>query len=295
MNIEDVRAFVATVETGSVGRAALRLNLTQPAVSRRIQRLEESLGVALLDRESKPARPTRAGESAYRRCVAVLRATEVLRQETRGAADAGPLRIGLTYAISDSILAPAVDALQVSCPDITLRVTTDRSSVLRKHVDDGLLDVAIVSTLPDRLIDDPRAARLGTERVAVVASHSLERNGRKLADFADLPWVINPEGCGFRMQLDNAVAQNGRALHVRAEIWGADLQAALVARGAGLGLLPGRLVANSIHKASLRVLDLEDFQASVAIWLVRSGPVGPFERGIDMLGQTVARLLNEAA
>ncbi|NJL08726.1 MAG: LysR family transcriptional regulator [Methylacidiphilales bacterium] len=89
MNLDDMQAFVAAVEAGSVGRAALRLNLTQPAVSRRIQRLEEALDAILLDRDSKPAKPTPAGESAYRRCVAVLRATAELERETRGVIAAG--------------------------------------------------------------------------------------------------------------------------------------------------------------------------------------------------------------
>ena len=83
MNLEDMRAFVATVETGSVGKAALRLNLTQPAVSRRIQRLEDALDVTLLDRDSKPAKPTRAGDAAYRQCVAVLRAASALARDAR--------------------------------------------------------------------------------------------------------------------------------------------------------------------------------------------------------------------
>src|SRR5436190_78515 len=146
MNIEDVRAFVAVVDMGSVGRAALRLNLTQPAISRRVQRLEEDLGLTLLDRESQPARPTRAGEAAE---------------------------------------------------------------------------------------------RLGAERVVVVASRAFEIPARcRLADLAGLPWVINPDGCGFRTQLERALAASGHGLDVVAEAWGVPLQLALVARGAGLGLVP---------------------------------------------------------
>ena len=295
MNIEDVRAFVATVDSGSVGKAAIRLNLTQPAISRRIQRLEEDLGVALLDRESKPAKATRAGEAAYRRCVAVLRATEVLRQETRGATDLGPLRLGLTYAISDSILAPAVEALRTSCPDVQLRVTTERSPLLKKQVDDGLLDAAIVAAMPNRPIDNPRATRLGTEKVVVVGPGDLPHKARRLADLAELPWVINPDGCGFRSQLDQALASGGRPLNVTAEIWGVGPQLSLIARGAGLGLVPARLVAESPHRKSLQVLPVEDFEASVAVWLVRSGAAGTFERALDVLQETVSGLLETDA
>src|SRR5215471_648299 len=134
MNIEDVRAFVAVVDTGSVGRAALRLNLTQPAISRRVQRLEEVLGVALLDRDSKPARPTRAGEAAYRKCMAVLRASEALARDVRATAPAGPLRIAVSMGIAECIFTPALDALRKSCPGTTLHLSAGRTIELRKLV-----------------------------------------------------------------------------------------------------------------------------------------------------------------
>ncbi len=290
MNIEDVRAFVAAVDSGSVGKAALRLNLTQPAITRRIQRLEEDLGIALLDRESKPARPTRAGESAYRRCVAVLRATEVLRQETRGSADLGPLRLGLSYANSDVILTPLVEALRAAFPGIQLRVSAERSPLLRRQVAEGLLDAAVVASMPDRPIDSPRATKLGVEKVAVVAPGGFDRKVRRLADLSDLPWVINPDGCGFRTQLESALEQHGCSLTVTAEIWGTAPQLSLIARGAGLGLVPERLVAASPHRDALTILPLEDFEAAVAIWLVRQGP-GPFDSAIELVRDTVVRLL----
>ena len=65
MNIHDLEAFVAVVETGSIVAASARINLTQPGITRRIQNLEDSLGIALLDRQSKPLRPTAAGREAY--------------------------------------------------------------------------------------------------------------------------------------------------------------------------------------------------------------------------------------
>jgi DNA-binding transcriptional LysR family regulator len=289
MNIEDVRAFVAAVDTGSVGKAALKLNLTQPAISRRIQRLEEDLGISLLDRDSKPARPTRAGEAAYKRCVAVLRASEVLRQETRGAADLGPLRLGLTYAMSDSLIALAVECLRRECPEIQVRVSVERSNVLRRQVAEGVLDAAITASMPDRPLDG-RAQLLGTEKVVVVAPAALRIKSRHIAELADQPWIINPDGCGFRTQLDHAFTECGRVLNVMAEIWGTAPQLSLIARGAGVGLVPERLLAESPHRDALKIVPIEDFQAAVAIWLVQ-GPDGPFDTAIGKLRGTVADLL----
>jgi DNA-binding transcriptional LysR family regulator len=275
MNIEDVRAFVAVVDAGSVGRAALRLNLTQPAISRRIQRLEEALGIVLLDRDSKPARPTRAGEAAYRRCVAVLRATEALARETRAALPAVPLRVGLTYAVSDSVFVPAIEALREACPGVSLH-----------------LIAAIVAAAPDRLLEEPAAMPLGFERVFVVASRATPVPARaRLADIADQPWVINPEGCGFRDQLDRALAGSGRAMEVIAETWGTALQLALIGRGIGLGLVPARLLSESPHRAGLRIVEVEDFRPSLAIWMVRNSGAGGFAAGLDAIADSVRALL----
>jgi len=61
MNTRDIEAFLAVVDTGSIVGAAQRLNLTQPGVTRRVQNLEQNLGIDLLDRQSKPLKPTAAG------------------------------------------------------------------------------------------------------------------------------------------------------------------------------------------------------------------------------------------
>ncbi|HET7885554.1 MAG TPA: LysR family transcriptional regulator, partial [Bradyrhizobium sp.] len=79
MNTHDLVAFVAVVETGSIVGASARLNLTQPGVTRRIQNLEEMLGTKLLDRLSKPLKPTTAGQAAYEHGRRVLRMIDDLK------------------------------------------------------------------------------------------------------------------------------------------------------------------------------------------------------------------------
>ena len=79
MNTHDLLAFVAVVETGSIVAASARLNLTQPGVTRRIQNLEQMLGAQLLDRLSKPLKPTAAGYEAYEQGRRLLRMLEDLK------------------------------------------------------------------------------------------------------------------------------------------------------------------------------------------------------------------------
>lgn len=297
MNIEDVRAFVAVVDSGSVGRAALKLHITQPAVTRRVQRLEESLGVALLDRDSKPARLTRAGEGAYARCMAVLRAADTLVREVRPGASpgtqSGPLRIGVSLGIAECVFAPALEAVRARFPAVALHLSSSTTPELRKRAAEGALDAAIVMSRAERPPDDPHAERLGTERVAVIAGRDLvPGTPRRLADLGGLPWVINPDGCGFRKQLDRALAANGHDMDVAAEVWGTELQIGLVARNAGLGLIPARFLTEGPRRDAIRVLTLEDFDPSLVVWLIRAPHPGAQAAAVDLLAETVRGLIS---
>ncbi|HUP34754.1 MAG TPA: LysR family transcriptional regulator [Candidatus Limnocylindria bacterium] len=74
MELDDIRAFVAVADARSVSRAARELYLTQPAVTRRVQRLERDLGVALCDRRRRPFALTEAGQAVLERCRRALHA-----------------------------------------------------------------------------------------------------------------------------------------------------------------------------------------------------------------------------
>src|ERR1700761_1088105 len=74
MNTRDINAFIAVVDAGSIVQAAAALHLTQPAVTRRVQSLESLLGVELLDRQSKPLRPTATGKEVYQKGRQILHA-----------------------------------------------------------------------------------------------------------------------------------------------------------------------------------------------------------------------------
>jgi DNA-binding transcriptional LysR family regulator len=292
MNIEDVRAFVAVVDNGSVGRAALRLNLTQPAISRRVQRLEESLGVTLLDRVSKPARPTRAGEAAYRRCLAILHAADALAREAGTATPAMTLRVGLSYAISECVFAPALDAVHQLSPDLSVHLIANASPPLSKAVAEGTLDAAVTMAHPGRVPDGPRTQMLGEERVVVVAAKDSNLPASAaVADLAGYSWVINPDGCGFRSQLERALSEKGAPLKVIAETWGSSLQLAMIARGVGLGLAPERLVHASPYRARLRIVDVRGFRPKVSVWMIRGDALPVFDAALDAMAAAVKTVL----
>src|SRR5260370_7938074 len=82
MNLIDLEAFVSVVDHGSVVAAAAGLHLTQSAVTRRIQNLEDVLGMPLLDRKTRPLQPTRAGQETYEFASPVLSSVNDLNAGT---------------------------------------------------------------------------------------------------------------------------------------------------------------------------------------------------------------------
>ena len=295
MNIEDVRAFVAVVDNGSVGKAALRLHVTQPAITRRIQRLEEALGVILLDRESKPAKPSRAGEGIYQRCLAVLRATDELTQGTL-APPALPLRVGLSCAISECVFASALDAVRGHRPDLKLYLTAGTSQELQEAVSHGTLDAAVVLSKSGHSPQGLHVVSIGEERVTVVAgiSSGLPKTAQ-MSDLAGRTWIINPNGCGFRSQLERALAEVGSPLNIIAETWGTTLQLAMVARGDGIALAPERLVRNSSYRDRLQIIDVAGFTPTLAVSMIRGEVSDAFARTLDILADAVKAILSATA
>lgn len=95
--LPDIKVFIAFAETGSINRAALRLGLTQPATTRRIQNFEALMaGTSLLDRRVKPAILTPAGRRVLAHCQRVLKAVAEL-EPTERATPAQPANSGSAY------------------------------------------------------------------------------------------------------------------------------------------------------------------------------------------------------
>jgi len=273
MNIPDLEAFIAVVETGSIGAASLRLNLTQPGVTRRVQSLEQSLGTPLLDRRSKPPRLTTAGRAAYDQARRVVQAARdmAMALEPDGEPQ-GDLRVGVTAALGDLALAEPVDRVRAAYPQLHLRASTGWSEALINAVRGGTLDAAAVLTIDGR---QPLAGRGGesltTERAAIVAGRDLPLPDRVcLEDLAQTPWVLDHDGCSFRRVVRDAFAAHGRALVPGIVVGGAELQLSLIARGHGVGMVLPRMLERSAFRHAVRIIEVEGFRPTFTMWLIHS-------------------------
>ena len=283
MNIHDIEAFVAVVETGSIVGASARLNLTQPGVTRRIQNLEEGLDSALLDRQSKPLKPTSAGRQAYEHGRRVLRSLEDMKAGVSPEAEvSGEFRLGVMPYLSDAALAAPLDRLRDEFPQLTLRITSGWSlrlveQVARSELDAAALCLADGVRPPEDLISED----LGAQAVLLIAAPGLGvPRPASLSDLSRFPWVTNESGCGFRAFLRHSFDAARLPFQVGVEALSADLRMSLVSRGLGIGIVTPAAFAGSPWREAVEVIDSPDFRPQVRSWLLHRPPAGRLARPI---------------
>ncbi|MGY1916459.1 LysR substrate-binding domain-containing protein [Blastococcus sp. SYSU DS0973] len=240
--LEQLRGFLAVTEELHFGRAAERLKMTQPPLSRQIQKLERAVGAQLLERDNRKVTLTAAGQvflGEARRLLSLAdSAPELARRVSSGVH--GTVRIGFTAASTYGTLGRLLDVLDRGLPDIGLdleeMVTREQvAALLNEEVDLGLARPPFdADTFGSRLLH--REALL----VAVPAGHRLGGLGRDVVaeDLAAEPVVMHsPTRARYFYDLVVSVvpSASGNAVHTVSQVltmlW-------LVAAGRGIAFVP---------------------------------------------------------
>lgn len=152
MELGHLRTFVAIVETGGVHRAAARLNLSQPAVSRQIHALESELGVPLFDRIGRRVQLTSEGEDLLRRGRRLLAEAQsfVERAGVLKKGDTGILRVGATPQVLESTLTNFLVRFNQLYPGVEVRLVEDGGASLTGRLERGDVLLALIA------VDDER-------------------------------------------------------------------------------------------------------------------------------------------
>jgi DNA-binding transcriptional LysR family regulator len=294
MNTHDLVAFVAVVETGSIVAASARLNLTQPGVTRRIQNLEELLGAELLDRLSKPLKPTAAGHQAYEQGRRLLRMLDDLKSDVaEDGAVRGEFRLGITPYLSESGLSGPLDLLRAEFPTLAVRVVSGWSPNQVERVSRNELDAAAIC-LPDGIAppEDLVGDDLGSQPVVFVVARDMKvPRPASLQDLSRMSWVINQDGCGFRGALKRHFDAAHLPFHVAVEALDSELRLSLVARGMGVGLVTPIALNQSPLREKLKIIKTQDFNPAVRAWVVHRPPAGRLARPINLFRDALDREL----
>lgn len=200
-----IRAFVAVHEAGGFSRAALRLNLTQSAVSHQIRRLEENVGRVLFTRTTRKLALTEDGEDFLRHAVQILQAQDSLRRRFQQSSMSGVVRLGVPENYMGTGLAQLLRRFAQGFPAVRLEVSTNVGLDLKAKTEAGELDLAVTMGRPGEAGGTPLRRR----RFAWAASETFE-----LPDGASLPFAVWPPPCPLRLIAIDALNASGIGWHV---------------------------------------------------------------------------------
>ena len=286
MEFDDLRAFVSVADTGSVSRAARELYVTQSAVTRRLQRLELSVGVSLLDRRTRPVKLTGPGQIVLERCRRLLNDfREVRAAVANGYMPRGEVKLGVAHALTELTLTEPIEKIRQRFPELALRLFTGWSHELLERVRLGALDVGVLLLAEgERLPAGVSAVQIGKERLVVIAARKRPPSRiRTIQDLKGANWILNPEGCAARAGLRRTLLRVNVDMAVAVETYNYELQLALVARDRGLSLVPERILKRSRTKSRLRIVPVLGVNFPLTIWLVQRDPFTGFDAVITAL------------
>lgn len=196
LKLRNLDILMAVAETGSMGKAAKRLNTSQPAISKAVGELESAVGRRLVDRSRRGVAATSYGQALIKRGVAVF---DELRQglediEHLSDPTVGEVRVGATDRITAAIVAPVIDRLSRQYPRMRFRVATGESAHIIAALDARNVEF-VIHRLPPQPSDEHSSEILFLDELVVVtgSKNPLARRRRiALADLMDEPWVLVP-------------------------------------------------------------------------------------------------------
>ncbi len=150
MDTQNLRAFSLVAETGSFSAAALKLHLTQPAVSKRVALLEQSLGTALFDRIGRTINLTEAGIALLPHANAVYQQLLAAEQSVRDLSGevSGRLRLATSHHIGLHRLPPVLSRYSKTCPGVQIDIEFMDSEQAYERVSQGKVELAVVTLAP---------------------------------------------------------------------------------------------------------------------------------------------------
>lgn len=237
LDLDLVRAFLAVAAEGSFRQAAGRLNRTQAAVSQQMQRLEDTLGVALAERTTRRVTLTVAGQRFRPFADRLLELEAQARRAVRGAAvPVRQIRIGAPDEVAGALLLPALTRLRQALPDVLLRVVSGPTGLLRQTLGRGVDLVLGLQAGP------------GGDGLTVTET-PLCWLGR-FAGGGPLPLALFPDGCVMRTQMLAALDRAGLGWQIAVEADGVAAVEAAVAAGLAVTALPACCLRQPLPEAT---------------------------------------------
>ncbi len=257
LHLDYLRGFVDVIELGSFSAAAERARLTQPAISLQVRRLEDQLGVRLIERVGRKPRPTAAGtellDHARQIDAVVAAALDAMARHATG--KMGRVRLGSSASACIHLLPPMLRDLRRRFPTLDITVTTGNSLEITRAVDQGILDLALV-TMPaaGRMLE---VTPVLEDELVVIAPPTMRLPAPlTAAALSKLPVLLSEPGGNTRRLVDRWFARSRQTLKPAMSLDNVEAIRKLVHAELGCAVIPAIAVRRASERRQLAVCSL---------------------------------------
>jgi DNA-binding transcriptional LysR family regulator len=259
MNLRRARTFVTVAELGTVSKAALRLRIAQPALSRQLIDLEHELGLRLFDRVGRRLLLTSEGEQLLSGCRVLLNSASAVTEQAQMLrhGDTGVLKIAGSPQHIESVLSQFLHRYAERYPKVEVRITEGTGSDILTLLERGEIHLG-QNLLHATKLDERHygSLPLGAVELLAVCRPSMPLDHRRsieVARLAAFPLLLMDSGFGFRRAFDAASRLAGLKPTIMFESRNPHTLLALAEAGHGVAIVPSQL---QCHRYQLRILGL---------------------------------------
>jgi DNA-binding transcriptional LysR family regulator len=273
MNFHHLTVFDAVAQEKSIGRAGRRLRISQPAVSRQLQLLEQNLGTALVDRLPRGVRLTAAGEllAGYARRIMNLAAeSEQALAELQGLRG-GQLTVGASTTIGIYFLPELLARYRWLYPRIDLNLEVANTHVIQQYLQERRVDIAVTEGFV-HLPELRASAFLKDELVPIVPFGHRLAQGRRvlLGQFCAEPLLMREQGSGTREVLEAALRKRRLEIRPLMTLGSTEAIKRSVAAGVGVAFVSSLTIQQELQDQRLATVMIRGFRLKRSLHVVQA-------------------------
>ena len=300
MNLRDLKYLIALADHKHFGRAATACFVSQPTLSTQIKKLEDELGVSLVERAPRKVMLTPAGRDAAERARRIVAEVEQMKEGARRSQDpeAGTVRLGIFPTLGPYLLPHVIPSIRERFPQLELLLVEEKSDVLLSRLQEGKLDAALLA-LP--VHDDQLHSEFLFEEpfvLAVPEDHPLaRRDSLSLDELSEQKLLLLEDGHCLREQALEVCRLSGA--NEKSEFRATSLETLrqMVAANVGMTLLPMLAVKPPVAQSrNIHLLGFSDSHPSrqIAMLWRRSSAMGGFLLELSRVFSALPATLLEA-
>ncbi len=264
MNLNHLKAFEKLIQVKSFQEAARQLSVSQPAITLRIQALEEHFKTKLVKRTGEGIQLTSQGEVIYRRIREILKQWEDLEAQFLGGEPVGKLVIGASTIPSEYILPKIIKNFKSSYPDVDFSMKISGSKDVVDWLKHRSVDVAITGEPPitPLLYTKP----IVSEKLSIIAPlEFIEDDIKQFRDLFDVEWILREKNSDTRSSLEKTIESLGfstELMKVVGELGSTEAVIAAVEAGLGITVVSSYAAERAAKSGRVKIITLKDFQVT---------------------------------